>query len=171
MIAKNLGLHDYDMRAIYEWTIKMLNEMRGDVKPAELNSTASILGEYINAHMANTLVVNGLTDARTNLTSLPLMEPKGELLVRYEPDTKELFIAAKSFKDYCVKYQINYKDTIKELTTTGAFKEATNKRMAKGMKVLSPAVRVLRFNAENFDFIHIDQPAPSDEDRDSDVPD
>lgn len=171
LIAKNLGLHDYDMRAIYEWTIKMLNEMRGDVKPAEFNSTASILGEYINAHMANTLVVNGLTDARTNLTSLPLMEPKGELLVRYEPDTKELFIAAKSFKDYCVKYQINYKDTIRELTTTGAFKEATNKRMAKGMKVLSPAVRVLRFNAENFDFIHIDQPAASDEDRDSVVSD
>jgi hypothetical protein len=43
--------------------------------------------------------------------------------------------------------------------------------MAKGMKVLSPAVRVLRFNAENFDFIHIDQPAASDEDRDSVVPD
>lgn len=172
LVARNLGLHDYDMKTIYQWTINMLREMRADVRlPESTGNTSSVLGDYINAHMTNTLVVNGAVDARTNLTALPLMEPKGELLVRYEPDTKELFVSAKSFKDYCVKHQINYKDTLSALTGSGEFKETMNKRMAKGMKVLSPAVRVLRFNAANFDFIHIDPPESEDENRDSVVSD
>lgn len=169
LIAKNLGLHDYDMKAVYQWMINMLREMRSDVRlPESTGSTSSVLGDYINAHMNNTLVVNGAADSRTNLTALPMMEPKGELLIRYEPDTKELFIVAKSFKDYCVKHQINYKDTISALTGSGEFKEAMNKRMSKGMKVLSPAVRVLRFNTDSFDFV---PDVPSDEDRDSGVSD
>jgi uncharacterized protein (DUF927 family) len=169
LIAKNLGLHDYDMQAVYKWTLNMLREMRSDVRlPESTGATSSVLGDYINTHMTNTLVVNGAVDARTNLTALPMMEPKGELLIRYEPDTKELFIVAKSFKDYCVKHQINYKDTISALTGSGEFKEAMNKRMSKGMKVLSPAVRVLRFNTDSFDFVPTEL---SDEDRDSVVSD
>lgn len=171
LIAKNLGLIDYDMARIYRWSLQMLKEMRVDVKPPEA-SPSSILGEYINAHMVNTLVVNGAVDARTSLTSMPLLEPKGELLIRYEPDTKDLFISAKSFKDYCVRAQINYKDTIKTLTDTSVYKETVNKRMAKGMKVMSPAVRVLRFNADKFDFLQVENFTElHDEDRDSGVPD
>jgi len=95
---------------------------------------------------------------------MPTMEPKGELFIRYEPDTKLLWIAAKPFKDFCVERQINYKDLLKELKEVNVFKEAVNKRMAKGMKVVSPAVRALMFDASQADFIHIETP---DENRDS----
>jgi hypothetical protein len=95
---------------------------------------------------------------------MPTMEPKGELFIRYEPDTKLLWISAKAFKDFCVERQINYKDLLKELKEANVFKETINKRMAKGMKVVSPAVRALMFDASQADFIHIDTP---DEDRDS----
>lgn len=114
--------------------------------------------------MNHALVVNGDNDARSNMIPMPTMEPKGELLIRYEPDTKLLWIAAKSFKDFCVVRQINYKDLLKELKEANVFKEAVNKRMAKGMKVVSPAVRALMFDASRSDFIHIDTP---DENRDS----
>jgi len=155
LIAKNLGLIDLDMKRLYDWMINMLNEMRTEVKPPESNPV-TILGDYINHNLLHALVVNGEADARSNLMALPLQEPKGELLIRYEPDTKDLYITAKSFKDFCVKYQINYKDTIKLLTDTGVFKEAVNKRMSKGMKLVSPAVRALRFNATNFEFLQLE---------------
>ena len=163
LIAKSLGLHDYDMKLVYAWLVKMLGEMREDIKPPVSNPAAT-LGEFINGNMNHALVVNGENDARSNMIPMPTMEPRGELFIRYEPDTKLLWIAAKSFKDFCVQRQINYKDVLKELKEVNVFKEAVNKRMAKGMKVVSPAVRALMFDASQADFIHIETP---DENRDS----
>jgi len=114
------------------------------------------------------VVVNGVVDKRTNMDALPIAEPKGELLMRYEPDTGDLFIAAKAFKDYCVKFQIHYRDAIKQLTSEGVFIEAVNKRMSKGMKMVSPAVRALHFNTKNFDSL-VPLDALTDEDRDGNV--
>lgn len=164
LIARNLGLHDYDMKLVYAWLVGMLGEMREDIKPP-VSNPASTLGEFINGNMNHALVVNGENDARSSaMLPMPTMEPKGELFIRYEPDTKLLWIAAKAFKDFCVERQINYKDLLKELKEANVFKEAVNKRMAKGMKVVSPAVRALMFDAAQADFIHIDTP---DENRDS----
>jgi hypothetical protein len=98
------------------------------------------------------------------------LEPKGELLIRYEPDTKELFVSAKAFKDFCVRQQINYKGVIKELQQANIFIEAMNKRMSKGMRVVSPAVRVLKFDAANSEFLQMDvQLQTGDEGRDANV--
>lgn len=165
LIAKNLGLIDFDMKRIYDWTIKMLNEMRTEVKPAEPDAK-TILGDYINHYIGNALIVNGEADARSTLIPLPLQEPKGELLIRYEPDTKDLFLSAKSFKDFCVKSQINYKDTLTALSVIEVFKGAVNKRMSKGMKLVSPPVRALHFNTSNFEFLQLET-APQDEGGDS----
>lgn len=162
LIAKSLGLHEYDMKAIYEWVKIMLNDMRQEIKPPQHNPVA-ILGEFINSHINNTLVVNDEIDARSSMVPLPLMEPRGELMVRYEPDTKMLYIAAKAFKEFCVRQQINYKSSISELTKVGVFVEGMNKRMSKGMKVASPAVRVLKFDASASEFLQIEVPA--DENR------
>jgi hypothetical protein len=59
------------------------------------------------------LVVEDGVDQRTNIGKFPELLPKGALLMRYEPDTKRVFITAKTFKEDCVDLQISYKDTIK----------------------------------------------------------
>lgn len=169
LIAKNLGLHDYDMKAIYEWVKVMLGEMRTEIKPPQDNPV-TVLGEFINSHINNALVVNDEVDNRSGMTALPMMEPRGELLIRYEPDTKLLFVSAKGFKDFCVRQQINYRMTLHELTKANVFKEAMNKRMSKGMKVSSPAVRVLKFDAAVSEALQLDPLVVEDEDRVSDVP-
>jgi len=146
--------------------LNMLGEMREDIKPPKSNP-AILLGEFINSHMNNALVVNGEMDARSNMEAMPLWEPRGELLIRYEPDNKHLYVAAKQFKDFCVKQQVNYKTMLKELQDANVFVEGMNKRMSKGMKVVSPAVRVLKFDASSNEFIQMDGMIPSDENRDS----
>ena len=170
LIARKLGLHDYDMSKVYEWMKVMLSEMRTEIKPPQSNPIAA-LGEFINTYISNALVVNGEVDARSNLIAMPLSEPRGELLIRYEPDTKELFVAAKQFKDFCVKQQINYRSTIKDLTDAKIFIEGMNKRMSKGMRIVSPPVRVLRFNAASSEFLQLDEILSKDESRDGFVSD
>ena len=99
--------------------------------------------------MKNIYEVKADVDKRTAAHSLPTLEPKGELLIRYEPDTKMMYMITREFKHDCVERQTNYKDTLKELETRGFFKGPMNKRMSKGMKITSPAVATLAFDCSS----------------------
>jgi hypothetical protein len=165
LIARHLGLHDFDMPAVYEWLKEMLGEMRHDVKPPQ-STPVTTLGEFLNSHVINTLVVNGEVDARSNLSAMPTQEPRGELLVRYEPDTQHVYVAAKQFKDFCIKQQVNYKNLLKQLGDLEVYTEPCNKRMSKGMKIVSPPIRTLKFDASKSEFLRIDVILGIDENRD-----
>jgi hypothetical protein len=167
LISKELGLHDYDMHAIYKWMVGMLTDMRDEVTPPASTPTV-MLGDFMNSHIQNTLVVNGVVDARTKMGAMPTAEPRGELLLRYEPDTGDLYVSAKAFKDYCVKFQIHYRDALKQLKEEGVFINTIVKRMSKGMKMDSPAVRALHFNTKNFDNL-VPLETLTNEDRDGNV--
>jgi len=166
LIAKNLGLHDYDMPSVYGWLTQKLKTTRVEVKRPEITPD-SALGEFMNAYMQNILVVNGAVDSRSGLTALPLQEPRGELLGRYEPDTKQIYIPAAQFKEFCVKSQTHYSGLLKELANMGIYKGAIVKRMSKGMKVVTPGVRALHFDATNLDSLHLD--ISGNDNRESDV--
>jgi hypothetical protein len=155
LIAKNIGLIDWDMKAIYKWATQMILGLRSEVKPPA-SDVMAVVGDYINRHMQNILVVNDDVDRRTAMPSLPTLEPKSELLIRYEPDTKKMFLAAKPFKSDCVKFQVNYKDTLQQLEKKGIFLGTTNKRLSKGMKIVAPGVHCLIFNCANSEFISMD---------------
>jgi hypothetical protein len=155
LIAKSLGLHDYDMRAIYLWACKEIQSMRSEIKPPA-EDASGVIGDYINRHMQNILVVKADNDSRTTVASLPTLEPRGELLIRYEPDTKHMYFVTREFRADCVERQINYKNTLAELKRRGFFKEAVNKRMSKGMKLSSPAVNTLMFDCSDSTFLDMD---------------
>lgn len=170
LIARHIGLCNYDMTAIRVWLVNMLGDMREDVKPPE-TSVVMLLGDFINTNLHKALIVNNEVNSNSTMIPLPQLEPKGELLIRYEPDTKDLYVTANSFKAYCVSKQINYKETLAELGGKGVFVEAMNKRMSKGMKLVTPAVRALKFNTASFDLLNVSNHVPKieDEDRSSDV--
>jgi hypothetical protein len=154
-IAKQLGLIDWDLERIYDWVRTQLTpSLRTDVTPPATN-LANVIGSYINRHMQNVLVVNDEVDKRSNMPVLPVMEPHGALSIRYEPDTRRLFIEQKPFKNDCVKYQINYKDTLKRLGAQGIYLGGKNKRLSKGMKITSPSVHCLEFDCAVADFLDI----------------
>lgn len=171
LVAKSLGLHDYDMKRIYDWLIATLKEMKEDTAPPPSSVTAT-LGDFINAHINNILVVDGHADARTDLSPAPKLEPRGELHIRYEPDTQRMFIAMPAFRKYCGDRQIHYKEFTKDLTAQGVLLGVSNKRLSKGMKFVSPAVRAMELDTSKEDFLKVDAYLPaSDADRDSQVQD
>jgi len=151
LIARQLGIINWDMKRIYKWATKEIISLRQDVK-APVNDTVSVVGDYINRHINNILAVDADNDLRTNMPKLPVMEPKGELLIRYEPDVKKLYLAVKAFKRDCVESQINYKETLRQLEEKGIYLGAVTKRMSKGMKIVSPGVHALVFDASSPEF-------------------
>jgi hypothetical protein len=161
LIAKQLGLIDWDMKAIYMAATTMVLGIRAEVAPHS-DSAVLVVADYINRHLQNILVVNNGVDTRSSLPTFPVLEPKGELLIRYEPDTKKMYLASKGFKADCVKLQINYKETCSHLKKMGILLDSENKRLSKGMKVLAPGVNSLVIDCNNPDFIGLEGLVPAE---------
>ena len=156
LIAKQLGLLDWDMKPIYKEVTAYIADLKQEtIMPT--NNIASVLGDFILRHSTNMLVVDDGADQRTHKPKFPILEPKGDLIIRYEPDTQLMYVIAKRFKQDCVESQIDYKDTLRALERKGMFKSTVTKRMSKGMKVVAPGVHALVFDCNNSDFFDIDK--------------
>lgn len=145
IIAKRIGLIDWDFARIYDWMKQMLNGVREDTK-APAHSDLSIIGEYLNANINNMLVVNDAADKRSGLSELPLLSPRGVLNVRYEPDTKYLYIATKPFKKFCVDNQISFTNLSKTLRSYDEYRGVTTKRLGKGLNGATVPVSSMLIN-------------------------
>ena len=155
MTARDAGLMEWDMDRIYLYACELIDDLRKNgVTPVD--DVRQTVADYLYRHMQNILVVNGEVDRRTNMQAAPVREPKGELLVRIEPDTKRMFIIAKSFKEYCVKYQINYNETIKKLETEGRIIEKKPIRLSKGTTISGEPIHCLWFKVDD-EFMDTDQ--------------
>lgn len=148
LMAKKCGLINWDLNRIYHWACKRIEQLRHETAPP-VNGAEQVIGDYLYRHMQNILVVNDAADRRTNLASAPIREPKGELLIRIEPDTKMMFLIVKPFKEYCVKYQINYNQTLDKLEQEGRLVKRAAKRLSKGMAVSGDNVHCLWFKVDD----------------------
>lgn len=156
-IAKQLKIMDWDLKRIYKWACSMILSLREEVKPPPTD-IINVIGDYMSRNLAHILVVNGDVDRRTNMHALPIQEPRGQLLIRYEPDTKQLYMAAKPFKNDCVHFQINYNDLIKKLKDKGIYKGAGNMRLGKGMATNITGVHSMHLDCstKEFDDLNMD---------------
>ena len=154
-IAIRLELVDWDIAPIFKWACKMINELRTSVAPPP-QGDKQILGDFLVGRVDNILIVNDGADRRTKMEQLPLLEPRRELMIRYEPDTQKVFVTAASFRQYCTSRNIGYRETLNKLKKSGMFVKSGAKRMGKGMKFNPPPVQALEFDATHSDFVAMD---------------
>jgi hypothetical protein len=145
MIARRLKIIDWDMKRIYAWATGIVAETLKDVEPPPTSTTA-ILGDYLNRNIHSILVVNDKVDKRSNMEAVPEMEPRGPLYIRYEPDTKKLFVDHKHLREDCVRAQINFKQFIADMKKIGAYIGSGSKRLSKGMKITTLPVYAAEFD-------------------------
>lgn len=139
--AKECGLIDWDLRRIYGWVCGQLEIMRGESK-APLNDVEQVLGDYLYQSMQNILVIDD-GDARSKAKPIAKREPRGELLVRIEPNTKMMYVSVKQFREYCVRFQISYAETTRKLKEKGRLLKSDTYRLTKGTSVTVDPVHCL----------------------------
>ncbi len=161
LYARRCGLIDWDLQRIYAWVCKRIDIMRGETE-APLDDVEQVLGDYLYRSMQNILVIDD-GDARSKTKPLPKREPKGELLVRIEPNTQMMYISVKQFKEYCVRYQISYSETLRKLKEKGRLVKNGTYRLAKGTSVTVDPVHCLWLKIDE-DMLDIDTYAKPDED-------
>lgn len=131
IITNNLGLTQYNMSRIAKRLVKLVGNAGEELRAMSIRATDGI-ASFVNSNVSNMLRID--STARANkLQNVAYTAPKGKLLIRYEPDTKELFIAQKEFNRWCAENYLNVreiKSSYKEMT--GHPLEAIRKRMGAG---------------------------------------
>lgn len=156
LFARRLGLIDIDVGRVFRWVTKEFINMKQEIKPP-VTDNASIIGEFWNENRMGVLVVNDEADKRTGVEMLPIVEPRGELVIRVEPDTQRMFIVAKRLRAYCADNRITLKDVLSGLRADNAYMGTIKKRMGKGTSLSGmPAVEAYVFDTAKGEFIDQD---------------
>lgn len=150
-IAVRLGICNWNIKAIFKWACDMIRSLRTTTLPP-IDEDKEVLGDFLIRHIDNVLIVNDSADKRTKLQEVPILEPKRELIVRYEPDTQRVFIVVAALRRYCAMRNIGYQETVKKLKKSGIYLGSGLKRMTKGMKINTTQVQALILDATHSDF-------------------
>lgn len=143
IIAQRLGLHDYDMRAIYRFCVEFFGNMRQVIK-GHITESEDVLGEFINRNLNHYMIFDG---SRTNpITGTNVVKPAvGRVVARYERDKNLLFISKTEFRKYCVEQQMSLNNALHEDSKDFEYAGTMKKRLAAGSGINAPAVDVYRF--------------------------
>jgi hypothetical protein len=151
LISKQLGLHDIPINNVYAYAIKLLQDSRYASRES-LGENEDFLGGYLQRHFQEILVIKNET--AEGMGSHVIREPRGALTVRYEVDTKLIFIVAKSYRDDCAKTQTNVDETLVEYKKSGVFMGIKSKRMLTGTAASASAgVSTYVFDAAKLDYL------------------
>lgn len=140
-VAKQQGLHSYDMEAVTSWAMGQMHVARDTSGKAAADPKA-MLGEFINRNLDSMVRIK---DGQVDLT-VTVNTPrsiKGRL--EYEGDTlTTAILSSKALTDYCNHSQIDSSWLITELKRLGVTDGVSSpKRLATGTNFPNPTVRCI----------------------------
>lgn len=150
VIARKLGLIDYDLAALFKWIVKELRKAKERANELT-DDPLTILGDYMAENVNNILRIKSTADARKKGVEemvQPEASPRSYLVGRYEYDLKKMYLVVKPFREWCVKHQTNYASVIDGLKQTNNAKKEKC-RLGKGTHINIPPVDVIVID---FDF-------------------
>jgi hypothetical protein len=155
LIAKKVGLHNYDVQKIFKWATTDLIAQNKRGLTEMTSSVTDVLNDFFAENISYILQIKSTADNRGTHSNgldehvIPEQVARGRLVARYETDTKLFFVKPKPLKEWCGELQINYAHLVGEIMKNykGKRKKA---RLTKGTNlVLPPAdVIVMKFDAE-----------------------
>jgi hypothetical protein len=131
VVTNSLGLTNYNVKRIMR---TVLDHIKNTVEQAKQQSTKATetFASFINKNVGNMLSIDSRQRAN-GLQNEAYVKPKGSLMIRYEPDTKDLYIVQKDFNRWCAEIYINTRE-LPDLffAETGRKLEVIKKRMGAG---------------------------------------
>jgi hypothetical protein len=153
-ISKHLGLHDIPIKPVFDYAVNLIKETRSRTHEYMFDNE-EFLGGFLQRHFHEILVINGDRDNRTGLEYAPIREPRGALTARYEPDTKMLYVVARTFREDCSKVMANFEEVIAPYRKSGALQGVKKKRMTAGTVANTQApVNAMCFDTTKLDFFN-----------------
>jgi hypothetical protein len=175
IIAKKLGLINFDMDKIVAWIDAVFNSMRVELQD-NVRTPAQILMEFMDIRMAGAIIVQvseadkGMTAVVKNLQGVELsraiakitynynlvVQPRAPICMRIENNlydrTAKAYIARKDFKRYCSEQGVNLSAVIAQLRAAGIMeKRDMSKTLGFGTQFETGSVPVYAVNLRHRD--------------------
>jgi hypothetical protein len=155
LIAKKIGLHNFDVQNIFKWaTTDLIEQNKRGVADMQ-HSVLDVLNDFFAENISYILQIKSTADNRGTHDNgldqhvIPEQIARGRLVARYETDTKLFFVKPKPLKEWCGGLQINYANLLNQIIKhcKGKRKKV---RLTKGTAMqLPPAdVIVMEFDAD-----------------------
>jgi len=129
VVAKKLGLIQFDVMRVMAWATERVREMRDD-KDDLAGDAVGILAQFLDEHSSNRLIVRG--DATGGKICTVVSEPRGALVIRYELDYDRLYFSRNVFKAWLGRKFGSYTKVRKDLQECGALKNANRNKTLGG---------------------------------------
>jgi hypothetical protein len=148
MIAKKLGLINFDTKYMFNWVISDLVPQNKHSVNSMQRSVSDVLNDFFTENISYILQIKSTLDNRgkqdNGLDQLVIPEQiaRGKLIARYETDTKLFYVKPKALKTWCADLQINYANLVKQVMESCEGKKA-KVRLTKGTHLQLPAADVL----------------------------
>jgi hypothetical protein len=155
ILAREAGLLSYDPAKLFAWVVDLINtNKRADAEAVA--SIESIITDFVTEHFGNILWIKstetqrGTNDNGLDALVVPEVQPRSQLVARYETDTKQLYLILSPFKAWCAKRRFNYDSVAKEATQK--FNGRKQKvRISRGTKMNLPPAIVLILDCGSLD--------------------
>lgn len=125
IIARDLGLHSIQVSRVYTYATDSVRDIKQNIIK-QVTDTRHVAQEtlmtYINENVSNTLIVNSIKRGETPQAPLNINGFRGPLRMRYEPDSRELWIPSSALRDFFVSRQVDFRQALSELTRLGIVK-------------------------------------------------
>lgn len=143
-IAKELGLHNFNMDAIHRFLTLHLAHMRGSV--TDLSSTPTEqLARFFSENLSSMLVVE--TQGKSTIV---LQKPRDKLFVRYDINKPELLVSIPGLKAWAKEEGISYSKLVSELVDQGLVTDKSRRcTLGSGADIPSGQSRVLTIDSES----------------------
>ena len=152
-IGKKLGLHDIDVDRVLQWAIRTLGASAEVVIESTNNNSPDVLGQFFNEHVRNVLTVNDYSEDAEFKLAVDVVPPNGELLIRYEPNTRRVYIARTKLQSWCAKQRIPFNPFVQEIQDNGTLIQQTRICLSRGTAIPGTAVWVVELDADKLNWL------------------
>lgn len=143
-IAKQLGLIDFDMKALSRFVLHYLKQLQSETLEIESSfSGKNFLDSFLMENINATIVASKAANRHT-LTAI--VTPRGkELNVRIDPVEHHIYLRMAGVTAFCAKYGVDLDAALQGLSSDGFVVTRTNYRMTSGSTLTSAVTtRVVR---------------------------
>lgn len=148
-IGFNLGLHGIDVPRVMRWAAQTFGKIAHDVVNTVAEEKSDILGQFFLEFARSVLTVNNGGDSvDAKLRQEPTRVPYGELVIRYEPDTRMVYVAKAKLQSWCALRRIPMSSMLDNLKAEGVFAGDFKLCLSRGTTLPGASVWAIGFYAD-----------------------
>lgn len=155
LIAKRLGLVGFDTKVLFDFAVKLVEKRQAELAGAK-QTPDDILTAYMTENTDRILRINS-TQRKGAEGDHELVVPdavaRGEMVARYEPDKKLVYLLPRPLRKWCSDRQINYEGFLNELAEVRTVKRNQRVRLERGtsMEPLAGRVTVVQLDDDDYE--------------------